>query len=170
MKAQVLSIAVVSVMILGIGLFVKLPVKVIYNPTDSAPRGYYLVVNSAIQKGDYVLANIPEEAKTLAAKRQYLPINIPILKPVAAGYGEHICVKNHQVFINGKAAAKLLERDSRGRILMPWAECRSLLREFFLLSTYSPYSFDSRYFGPVDRQMIIGKAVPLWIFKDDNRE
>ena len=170
MKSRILSIAVVSVMILGASLFVKLPVRVIYNPTDSAPKGYYLIVNSVIKKDDYVLATLPQEAKILAAKRQYLPIDIPILKPVVAGYGEHICVKNHQIFINGMVVATLLERDSKGRILVPWAGCRPLLDELFLLSTYSPYSFDGRYFGPVTREMVIGKAVPLWTFEGNNRE
>ena len=165
MKRRYLAITILSVLALCIGIVGKWPVKLIYNPTESAPKGFYLIVNSAIQKGDYVLADIPEMARKLAARRQYLPRKVPILKPVLAMSGEHICVKNHQLFINGKHMARLLEKDSRGRILESWRGCRSLAEgEFFLLSTYSPVSYDSRYFGPVTRKMITGKAVPVWVF------
>lgn len=166
MKRQYLTITALSVMALCAGMLGKWPVKIIYNPTESAPKGYYLMVNSPIQKGDYVLAGIPKIARKLAANRQYLPMDIPILKPVRAQRGDHVCVKKYQLLINGKHMARLLEKDSRGRILVSWRGCRSLTEgEFFLLSTYSPVSFDSRYFGPVNRNMVIGKAVPLWIFE-----
>lgn len=167
MKLRYFIITVVFVMVLGAGLIIKIPVKIIYNPTGSAPKGYYLIVNSMIRKGDYVFADIPVQAKKMAAKRQYLPIDIPILKPVVARPGDHICIIEGYVFINGKPVADLLARDSRDRILAPWIGCRSLIEdEFFLLSTYTTHSFDSRYFGPVTRKMIIGKAVPIWIFEN----
>ena len=171
MKARILFITVASATILVISLFIKSPIKVIYNPSTSAPTGIYLIVNSTLKKGDYVLANIPEQARMLAVERQYLPENIPILKPVAAESGDHICIKNDRVLINGKSIAMLLEQDSKGRELVQWTGCRMLFEnEFFLLSTYTPYSYDSRYFGPVTRKMIIGKAVPFWVFEGDNRE
>ena len=169
MKPRYLFITVASVMILNISFFVKLPVKVIYNPTKSAPRGYYLIVNTTMKKDDYVLVNIPKQARILAAERQYLPENIPILKPVAAGARDHICIKSGRVLINGKSITMLLKQDSKGRALVPWTGCRMLFEnEFFLLSTYMPHSYDSRYFGPVTREMVIGKAVSLWIFDDKN--
>ncbi len=167
MKSRYLLITMTLVMILCAGLFIKIPVKIIYNPTGSAPKGYYLIVNSKIRKGDYVFADIPVQAKKMVAKRHYLPIDIPILKPVAAKLGDHICIRKGHVFINEMPVADLLERDSRGRILVPWIGCRSLFKnEYFLLSTYTTHSFDSRYFGPVTRKMIIGKAVPIWIFEN----
>lgn len=165
MKPIFLAITAFSATVFLAALCIRIPVKITYNPTNSAPKGYYYIVEATPKIGDYVLSNFSEEAKKLAAERLYLPISIPILKPIAAGYGEHVCVKNAQIFINGKAVAKLLGRDSMGRILLPWKGCRFLKEdEFLLLSTYSPYSFDSRYFGPVTRKMIIGNAVPLWVF------
>ena len=165
MKPLFLVVTTLFVSVVCAPLLVKMPIKIIYNPTNSAPKGYYLVQETTPKVGDYVLSNLSVEVKILAAERLYLPIKIPILKPIAAGYGEHVCVKNAQIFINGKAVARLLGRDSKGRILSPWMGCRSLREdELLLLSTYSPYSFDSRYFGPVTRKMIIGKAVPLWVF------
>ena len=167
MKRRILLITLASTSILAVSLFVKIPIKVIYNPTESAPKGYYLIVNSTIQKGDYVLANIPMQARILAEKRQYLPKGVPILKPVMAGYGDHICIRNDRVFINGRALAMLFKKDSRGRKLLPWKGCRKLSDEFFLISTYTNRSYDSRYFGPVTREKVIGKAVPLWIYESN---
>ena len=169
MKPRYLFITVASVTILSISLFVKFPVKVIYNPSTSAPKGTYLIVNSTIQKGDYVLSNIPEQARILAEKRRYLPENIPILKPMVAGPWDHICIKNGRLFINGKSIAMLLKQDSKGRKLVPWTGCRVLYEnELFLLSTYTHLSYDSRYFGPVTRKLIIGKAIPLWVSDNKN--
>ena len=166
MKLRYFIITVIFVLILCAGLFIKLPVKIIYNPTGSAPKGYYLIMNTMIRKGDYVFSDIPVQAKKMAAKRQYLPMDVPILKPVAARPRDHICIRKGHVFINGKPVADLLERDSSDRILAPWIGCRSLFKnEYFLLSTYTTHSFDSRYFGPVTRKMIIGKAVPIWILE-----
>jgi len=76
------------------------------------------------------------------------------MKCVSAGGG---------VFIDGHLVAQLLEDDSRGRPLAHWSACRTLnAQELFLLSTYSRFSFDSRYFGPVKRVAVLGRAIPLW--------
>lgn len=167
MKLRLLILMIVSITALCASIAVKLPVKVIYNPTESVPKGYYLIVDSDIRIGDYVFSKLPAKVKKLAVERQYLPINIPILKPVAAQFGDRICSNGHEIFINDMVIAELLKKDSMGRNLEPWLGCRFLLKgEYFLLSTHSTHSFDSRYFGPVERKMVIGKAVPLWIFED----
>ncbi len=44
-----------------------------------------------------------------------------------------------------------------------WSGCRRLAaHELFLIAPASAASFDSRYFGPVTRAQVIGRAVPLW--------
>ena len=38
--------------------------------------------------------------------------------------------------------------------------------EYFVLALYHPKSFDSRYFGSVSLNQIIGKIKPVWVLGD----
>lgn len=139
--------------------------RLIYNASDSAPRGFYAIRQAQTAHGDWVITRLPPDAAALAAERQYLPTNVPLLKRVAAMYGEHACVRNGRVTINGQDIARALDRDSLGRALASWHGCRLLTEdEFFLLSDHHESSFDSRYFGPVSRMALLGVAVPIWVW------
>ena len=138
--------------------------RLVYNPTTSAPAGWYLIDRYAqLRVDDYVLAPLPAEAARLADERQYLPLSVPILKRLGAVEFQHVCISGDSIFIDGRLTAKTLRRDSRGRELALWNHCRPLTsEELFLLSVTNPASFDSRYFGPILRGNVIGKAIPLW--------
>lgn len=49
----------------------------------------------------------------------YLPWEVPLLKPVAAVAGSEVCAQGARLFIDGQAVAKRLGRDAMGR-RMPW--------------------------------------------------
>lgn len=138
--------------------------RLAYNPTTSAPEGWYMVDRHAVLRvDDYVLASLPAEAARFAAERQYLPLSVPILKRVGAVGFQSVCIWRNAILIDGRVTAKTLRRDSRGRDLAVWEHCRPLgSDELFLLSLTNPASFDSRYFGPIPRGSVIGKAIPLW--------
>src|SRR3546814_4785798 len=88
---------------------------------------------------------------------------VPLIKPIAASYGDHVCVRNGIVRINGRVVTLTLTHDRLGRPLTPWPGCRLLAEyEWFLLGTTHAASFDSRYFGPVPRTAAYGVAVPIW--------
>src|SRR5690606_8428551 len=111
-----------------------------------------------------VLIRLPREAKSLAAQRGYLPANVPLLKSVAAVAPQRVCVQGSQVRIDGVLVARRLRWDRQGRALPDWQSCRRLVGdELFLLSSSNPASFDSRYFGPVSADAVIGRAQPLWL-------
>lgn len=147
--------------------------RVIYNPTDSVPVGWYRVdpfdwladpLHTPVQVDSIVLVPLPVEAATLAAQRDYLPLGIPLLKRVGAIAPQQVCVIGHSVRIDGVPVADTLPADHLGRPLPAWQQCRHLRRgELFLLSTTNPASFDSRYFGPVAASAVIGVAHPLWL-------
>jgi conjugative transfer signal peptidase TraF len=138
--------------------------RLVYNPTTSAPAGWYIVDGHAdLRVDDYVLAYLPAEAARLADERQYLPLSVPILKRVGAVGSQCVCISGDSILIDGRITAQALRRDSRGRALPIWKHCGALASdELFLLSITNPASFDSRYFGPIPRGSVIGKVIPLW--------
>jgi conjugative transfer signal peptidase TraF len=141
----------------------KPAVRIVYNASDSAPRGLYIVSPAAdLQVGDYVVARLPEATANFAATRDYLPRFVPVLKQIAALPGQQVCIRNGSVYVDGTAVARTLNEDGKRRPLSPWKACRPLVDgEIFLLNSGNPASFDSRYFGPVDVSFVRGRAVHL---------
>lgn len=139
-------------------------VQIVYNPSDSVPRGWYRIVPAdSLQAGSIVLARLPAPAATLAAKRDYLPAGIPLLKRIGAVAPQRVCVDGTSVLIDDVVVAAVMRADGIGRPLSAWQQCRRLTHgELFLLSNANPASFDSRYFGPIRVSDVIGGARPLW--------
>jgi conjugative transfer signal peptidase TraF len=114
-------------------------------------------------RGDLVLARAPLWARKLAAERGYLPLNMPIVKRVAAVAGDVVCASGDTISIDGRPVAHRLTSDRMGRPLPQWDGCEILgSGEFFLLMADVPDSFDGRYFGVTERRNIISRLVPLW--------
>ena len=146
---------------------IHLPVKVVYNPSDSAPRGWYRIEavskTNALHVGGVVLAILPQDVAALAAQRGYLPTNVPVLKRIGAMEHQSVCVRNNLVRIDGDITATTRNFDGKHRPLRAWGQCRYLKTdELFLLSNTSPASFDSRYFGPIAATAVLGVAHPVW--------
>ena len=63
--------------------------RLVYNPSNSVPVGWYRVEPllrqpNQLRVGSIVLAHLPAEAAALAAQRGYLPPHVPLLKRVGA--------------------------------------------------------------------------------------
>lgn len=138
--------------------------RLLYNVSDSAPHGWYLLVpETEIVVGTLVFVRLSKRVAELADRRGYLPKTVPLLKRVAANSGHQVCALGTLIWIDGKVVARSVALDGEGRILDRWHGCRLLERdELFLMGTEYPNSFDSRYFGPVNAAQILGRAVPLW--------
>ena len=143
------------------------PISLLYNPSASVARGWYLIVPTArLEVGMLVIARLPLWAARLAAARDYLPIKVPIIKRIAARGSEHVCEKAGILSIEGRPVARALTADSAGRPLPAWRGCRDLrANEFLLLGEGAADSYDSRYFGPVLASAIRGRAIPLWTWR-----
>jgi type IV secretory pathway protease TraF len=77
--------------------------------------------------GDYAVTLLPSDTATLAATRGYLPRSVPILKQIAAVAGQHVCIRDTVVYIDGNAVARTLDSDAKERPLTAWARCRHLI-------------------------------------------
>ena len=147
--------------------FVQPSARIVYNPSDSVPVGWYRIepahaLPDALHVGSIVLTTLPADAAALAAQRGYLPSHVPLLKRVGAVAPQHVCIVNGIVRIDGVPVAAVLRTDRWGRPLSSWPQCRPLAEgELFLLSNTNPASFDSRYFGPVSAAAVLGVARPI---------
>lgn len=138
--------------------------RLVWNVSASAPVGLWSIAPDVpLRQGDMVLARMPQGARELAAARHYIPANVPLLKRIAARNGDEVCALGGRIYVNGDPVAKRLTHDRAGRILPQWEGCELLRSGRLLLLMDRPDSFDSRYFGPVARTAIIGKATPLWL-------
>ena len=142
-------------------------VWVVYNPTDSVPRGWYRVGRidgaSSLQVGSIVLAQLPASVAAFAGQRGYLPNGVPILKRIGVMAPQSVCVREQVVRVDGAAVAAVRTHDGARRPLQAWPQCRTLATgELFLLSNTNPASFDSRYFGPIAASAVLGIAWPMW--------
>lgn len=137
--------------------------RLVWNASASAPIGLYAVTPGAsIEPGDTVVAHLPDRYGRLAAERHYLPINVPLVKRVAAYAGDDICAHGRAIFVNGRWMAVRRRVDARNRVMPVWEGCIRLRgRQLFLLMD-DPASFDGRYFGVIEGRDVIGKARLLW--------
>ena len=137
--------------------------RLVWNASASAPIGLYAVTPGAsAEPGDMVIARVPDRFRRLAAERRYLPMNVPLVKRVAAQPGDEVCALGQEIFVNGRWTAERRLVDGQNRPMPIWSGCIRLHgRQLFLLMD-NPASFDGRYFGATEERDIIGKARLLW--------
>lgn len=138
--------------------------RLLWNASASAPIGLWRVApDVGARRGEMVIVRLAEPWRGLAARRHYLPANVPLIKRVAAEPGDRICAFEAWVFVEGRLVATRRRVDAAGRPLSWWQGCLTLRDGATLLLMDDPASFDGRYFGPTARSAIVGKAYPLWL-------
>lgn len=138
--------------------------RLIWNASVSVPIGLYRIEHdSAPAVGELVAVRpSPSLARYMDARR-YVEAGVLLVKPIAAENGATVCRRGLSVTIDGRTVAAALPHDRLGRSLPVWSGCRRLgADDLFLIAPAHRDSFDSRYFGPVERRQIVGRAVPLW--------
>ena len=154
--------------IVGLGLaglafapLVKPLPLLIWNASNSIPVGWYFVLRTLPQKGEIAVLKPTGWVELLASERRYLSANVWLLKPVVALEPSIICRFGKYVFIDGKLVTKAQIIDKLDRQMPVWRGCTRLEESDFFLLSHHPDSFDSRYFGPVKRDQVIGTAIHL---------
>lgn len=143
------------------------------NTTSSVPIGLYRHVSNPAAP---YIAFCPTPAQgRLANERSYRYRSIacadgfaPLLKPIRARAGDTITVSAAGIFVNGvllrNSAAKKLDGMGRRLPVIPPGTYSVAPNTVWVISSYNPQSFDSRYFGPVSLSRIISYAKPVWTF------
>lgn len=133
----------------------------IYNPSDSVPRGFYVRGHGAPDVGDFVTVHAARAAPAEAARRGFADPTDRFLKRIAAVAGDRICASGNSVEVIGRRRVMRLRADPSGHAHLLWTGCRTLRPgEVFLLGD-SATSFDGRYWGPVAVDLIVGPWAPL---------
>jgi type IV secretory pathway protease TraF len=129
--------------------------RLLWNVTRSVPTGLYSLSIEQPRVGKFAAIRLP-------GSFPYLPGGTVLIKRIAARAGYIVCRLGPIVSINGHPSAIARRADAAGRPLPRWGGCRRLsARQTFVLSP-DPDSFDSRYFGPVDRRYVLGTATPVF--------
>ncbi|MDB5700534.1 MAG: Type secretory pathway protease TraF-like protein [Sphingomonadales bacterium] len=138
--------------------------RLVWNASASVPLGLYGIdPDVTLRVGDLVAVRPSPALTGFMAARRYVEANALLVKPVAALAGATFCRADQRVTLDGRTVALALRRDRFGRALPSWSGCQRLAHnQLVLIAPALRASFDSRYFGPVDRAQVIGRAIPLW--------
>jgi conjugative transfer signal peptidase TraF len=163
-RVATMLLTALSSIALGSSSFVDVPKALIWNANASAPVGLYAVQRvDDLDVTDLVAVMPPPLIAELLADRGYLPKGVPLLKRILALPGQTVCRDGPYILAYGATYGYARERDSAGRDLPVWQGCRRIADgELFLLNWNVPDSVDSRYFGPLPRGSVIGRALPVW--------
>lgn len=151
----------------------------IINTTKSIPIGLYQRVNTSIddaQVGDIVQVCLPVKPEIEVGLRRgyinagYCPSGYGyVLKTLAAKVSDKVSINEQGVFINDVRwpNSTPLKEDGRG-FKMPSIYLNGYIlkyNEILLMTDHSPTSFDSRYYGIVDKSCILSILRPIYIWE-----
>lgn len=169
-RAGWLASTTLAALAAGASAVVPAAPRFIWNASASAPVGLYLVEPAGrLEVADLVIVEPPRWLASFLADRGYIARRVPLLKRVLALPGQRTCRDGVIVTVDGTAVGNALRRDPQGRALPVWQGCRVVAAaEVFLMNWAVPDSLDGRYFGPLPRSAVIGRAAPLWTDEDGN--
>lgn len=132
------------------------------NESPSLPRGLYLRGSGDPEIGSIVALAQPVSSRAYLESLG-MPADVLLIKRVAARGGDMVCREGLAVQTPVRQV-EAHDRDNQGTTLPVWSGCLRLAHDQFFLLGDSPGSFDSRYFGTVDRAEITGvyRGVLTW--------
>jgi conjugative transfer signal peptidase TraF len=151
---------------------------VVFNYTHSAPFGLYREITDAAhiahEPAPYVFFCPDVRWPAMKGQPNYrTPMRTcpdgfaPLIKPVIAWPGDTVDVSPGGISVNGQRLAHTatMDRDSSGRQIQPYPAGRYVVQgsQLWVVSSYSPRSFDSRYFGPIPLKSVRSWIRPLFV-------
>lgn len=146
-----------------------------FNWTLSAPVGVYRELPGPSRRGELALVCLPSDIESLGRARSYLSAgscrsgSSPVLKQVVALPGDEVEVRQDFFAVNGRMLdrSELRDVDSLGRPLahVPLGHRKVPDGQAWVLGIHRERSWDSRYFGAIPIESIIGRVEPLFILE-----
>jgi len=166
-RNSALSLVVSALSAMIFSAVAKPPPLILWNASASAPIGLYASLPmDKLTVDALVVARPPEALAKFLVARRYIGSDVVLIKRIAALDGQRVCRSDGLITVDGKALGFAQASDHLGRPLPAWQGCRTLAsNQVFLMTSSVPASLDGRYFGPLDRSTIIGRAVPLLTFE-----
>ena len=161
---RTLLLSGMALTLIGASTVFKSDPLLLWNPSPSVPVGFYIVTPiDTLEVGTLVAVRPPMPLETWLVDNRYVGRDTPLLKHIAALPDAEVCRDGTTILINGSPVAEARALDRLSRSLPVWTGCRVLVDgEVFFLNAREPASLDGRYFGPLDDEVIIGRATPFW--------
>lgn len=156
---------VALVLLAGLLAGVILPQRLVVSTSDSLEHRIFFKISvdtAKIKHGDYLLFQLQKDQHNPFI-RKGLKGNDMLIKQIGCMPGEMLSKSPDGIFLcNHRPLGKALIHDSKGNLL-PVFDFNGKIPEggYFMVGS-NPRSFDSRYFGLIDRDAFISKALPLW--------
>jgi type IV secretory pathway protease TraF len=157
----VLSLSFAAGTFLVAAIALKPVPRLIWNASGSVPTGPYYVQIRQPNLGEIAVIRPDDWVRLYASSRGYLPENVWLLKPVFAIKDSFVCRYGRYIFVDGKLVMRARIWDRQHRLLPVWEGCHTLKSDEVFVLARPQDSFDSRYFGSVNRSQIVGTAIPL---------
>lgn len=170
-KAFLTSIVLLISIALVIVVIPIIPLQL--NTTSSVKKGiYYIKKSSDYHAGDYVVFCLDDGKAKIAYKRKYIKRGScpngyePLLKKIIGVPGDSVSfAKNIIKTPLGNYYAPILDTDSNNKPINFLNHDRNFtLKGFWMHGDNNIKSYDSRYFGQINKQQIQFIAKPLLIF------
>lgn len=152
------------VLLAGIVVGVSLPGRIIVATSDSLDHRIFfkVPVPARIETGDYLLFRLQGE-KHKEHIRKGIRENDVLIKKVGCVPGETLTRDGEGTFYCHQIRlGTALKSDSNGNELPVFSFIGPIPEGSYYMMGTNPQSFDSRYFGLIDADEFISKALPLW--------
>lgn len=126
------------------------------NLTRSQPHRLFLILRDRpFGRGDLVAFRFPGS--------RYYEEGTLFVKEIRGGPGDHLEIgEDWTVWLNGAFLDTVRATDSKGRAVDSFYFQGAIPEGFYFLYAGVPNSYDSRYYGLVGRERIVGRVIPLF--------
>ena len=126
------------------------------NPTASQPYRLFIILKGRpAGRGELIAFNFPGS--------HYYPEGALFVKEIEGLPGDHLEVRlDRTVWLNGEFLDTVRATDSQGKAVVPFYFNGFIPENHYFLYAPVPNSYDSRYYGLIGKERIVGKVIPLF--------